>query len=71
METASTMPRRAGRASAGSSRLAAAYLSGVEAKDPAAGLLAAVTVLASAFLAAYLPAKRASRLDPMATLRQE
>ncbi len=52
-------------------RLATSQLTGVQPNDPMAAGLAIVTVLTSALFAAYLPARRASRLDPVATLRQE
>ncbi len=55
----------------GASRLIASRLFGVAPEDPAT-LAAAITLLtAVAFFAAYLPAQRASRLEPMAALRQE
>jgi predicted permease len=54
-----------------SSRLVASMLFSLSATD-AASLLAAVAVmLASAALAGYLPARRASRIDPMVALRHE
>jgi predicted permease len=54
-----------------SSRLVASMLFGLHATD-AASLLAAVAVmLAIAALAGYLPARRASRVDPMVALRYE
>jgi predicted permease len=54
-----------------SSRLVASMLFGLSATD-AASLLAAVAVmLAIAALAGYLPARRASRVDPMVALRYE
>ena len=54
-----------------SSRLVASMLFGLRATD-AASLLAAVTVmLLIAALAGYLPARRASRVDPMVALRYE
>ncbi len=54
-----------------SSRLVASMLFGLGATD-AASLLAAVAVmLAIAALAGYLPARRASRVDPMVALRYE
>ena len=54
-----------------SSRLVASMLFGLRATD-AASLLAAVAVmLAIAALAGYLPARRASRIDPMVALRYE
>jgi ABC-type antimicrobial peptide transport system permease subunit len=54
-----------------SSRLVGSLLFGLRATD-AASLLAAVAVmLAIAALAGYLPARRASRVDPMVALRYE
>ena len=55
----------------GLSRLIAAQLYGVQPSDPAT--LAAVLALmcAVAALAAYLPARRAARVDPMVALRHE
>jgi predicted permease len=54
-----------------SSRLVASMLFGLRPND-AASLLAAVAVmLAIAALAGYLPARRASRVDPMVALRYE
>jgi ABC-type antimicrobial peptide transport system permease subunit len=52
-------------------RAAQSLLFGVETVDPLA-LAAAVVVLAAVmFAAAYLPARRASRVDPMSVLRYE
>jgi ABC-type antimicrobial peptide transport system permease subunit len=52
-------------------RAARSLLFGVEAADPVA-LTAAAAVLAAVMLgAAYLPARRASRVDPMTVLRHE
>ena len=44
-------------------------LRGVSPWDPAAVLLAAAAISATTFIAAYLPARRASALDPVAILR--
>jgi predicted permease len=52
-------------------QLVKAQLFGVEPHDPAALTLATVLLLAMAFAAAYLPARRASRIDPLAALRHE
>jgi putative ABC transport system permease protein len=58
-------------ASLAAGRLVTSLLFGVRPRDPAQ-LLGAVMVLAAATaLAAYLPARRAARLDPMAALREE
>jgi ABC-type antimicrobial peptide transport system permease subunit len=55
----------------GASRLIASRLYGVAAGDPIAIGLATGLLLLVALGAAYLPARKASRLDPMAALRQE
>ncbi len=58
-------------AALGLGRLAAGLLFGVAPADPAS-LAAAVAVLGgAAAVAAYLPARRAARIDPMAALRSE
>ena len=46
-------------------------LFGVEPRDPATFALAVAVLLAVAGIAAYLPARRASRLEPVAALRSE
>ena len=43
----------------------------VSATDPKTLIVAALAVVAVAFLAAYVPARRAGRVDPIALLRQE
>jgi predicted permease len=53
------------------SRLIGSRLYGVAPQDPLTLLFAIELLLAVALTAAYLPARRASRLDPMAALRQE
>jgi putative ABC transport system permease protein len=52
-------------------RVLAAQLFGVTAHDPAVFLTAALVLGTTGLLAAYLPARRAARLDPMAALREE
>jgi predicted permease len=52
------------------SRLIASRLHGVSAQDPLTLTLAACVLVLVALISAYLPARRASRVDPMAALRQ-
>jgi putative ABC transport system permease protein len=53
------------------SRMLAGLLFGVTATDPLTFAGAAAVLLLVAFLASYLPARRAARLDPLAVLRLE
>ena len=53
------------------SRFLRQFLFGLEPNDPATIVVAAATLTFVAFLAAFLPARRASRLDPMNALRRE
>ena len=53
------------------SRIVANMLYGVNPLDPAVYLLAAVLLTAAATIAAYLPARRATRVDPVIALRHE
>lgn len=53
------------------SRLVASMLFGLRGNDPLSLLAAVFTMLAIAALAGYLPARRASRVDPMIALRYE
>jgi len=53
------------------SKLVKSFLFGVKPSDPVSLALAASTLFAAALLAGYLPARRASRIDPMAALRHE
>jgi predicted permease len=52
-------------------RLVTSLLFGVRPRDPLQLAGAVLILAAAAALAAYLPARRASRLDPMAALREE
>ena len=53
------------------SRLLASLLVGISAADTFTWLLVPPVLMAAAFLACWLPARRASRVDPMAALRSE
>ena len=53
------------------SRLVASLLYGIRPNDPGNLVLAVLVLTGFATLAAYLPARRASRLDPMLALREE
>jgi putative ABC transport system permease protein len=53
------------------SRLIGSRLYGIAPQDPLTLSLAIGLLLAVALCAAYLPARRAARLDPMTALRQE
>jgi ABC-type antimicrobial peptide transport system permease subunit len=53
------------------SRLIASQLYGVAPEDPLTLTLAIGLLMLAALIAAYLPARRASKLDPMTALRQE
>ena len=46
-------------------------LYGMKPNDPLALTLAVITLLGAALLAGYLPARKASRIDPMVALRHE
>jgi predicted permease len=52
-------------------RLVRAQLFGLEPTDPTAFVVAVIVLVALAAVASYLPARRASRIDPMTALRQE
>jgi ABC-type antimicrobial peptide transport system permease subunit len=52
-------------------RFVASFLYGLKPNDPLTLLLAAAVLAGVAFAAGYLPARRASLLDPMTALREE
>jgi len=53
------------------SRFVASFLYGVKPNDPWTLALAVAALAAVAFGAAWIPARRAARLDPMVALRDE
>jgi ABC-type antimicrobial peptide transport system permease subunit len=53
------------------SRLVKSFLFQTQPNDPGTLALAGVVLLSAAILAGYAPARRASRIDPVAALRQE
>ena len=55
----------------GLTRLVASKLYGLKATDPLTITLASLILAAVAMLAGYLPARRASRVDPLIALRYE
>jgi ABC-type antimicrobial peptide transport system permease subunit len=53
------------------SRLVVTQLYGIESSDPATLATAAAILLAVALFASYIPARRASKVDPLVSLRCE
>jgi len=58
-------------AAAGLTRLMSSLLFGVKALDPLTYAGVAMILIAAAALASYLPARRATRVDPLDALRAE
>jgi ABC-type lipoprotein release transport system permease subunit len=52
-------------------RTARSLLCGLDEHDPATVVMAALVLAAVALAAAYLPARRASSIDPMSALRAD
>jgi macrolide transport system ATP-binding/permease protein len=55
----------------GTSKFVESFLFGVKPNDPGALMLAVATLLAAALIAGWVPARKASRIDPMIALRHE
>ena len=53
------------------SKLIESFLFGMKPNDPLALIGSVVALVVAAILAGYLPARNASRMDPMTALRQE
>jgi predicted lysophospholipase L1 biosynthesis ABC-type transport system permease subunit len=55
----------------GASRLVESFLYGIKANDPVAMASAVAILLGAALLAGFVPARKASRIDPISALRHE
>jgi predicted permease len=55
----------------GMARLIAGFLYGISPTDPIAFAMTTLLLTATAFIACYVPARRASRIDPLVALRNE
>ena len=58
-------------ASFGLNRFLATLLFGVKTSDPITYAAVAIILVSVAFLAAYIPARRATKIDPLVALRYE
>jgi putative ABC transport system permease protein len=58
-------------ASMAASRLLTSFLFGLSGIDPVTYAAVAVVLVAASLLAAFLPARRATRIDPLVALRYE
>jgi predicted permease len=55
----------------GTSKFVASFLFGVKPNDASSLLVSVIILVSAALLAGYIPARRASRIDPMIALRHE
>jgi ABC-type antimicrobial peptide transport system permease subunit len=55
----------------GASKFVESFLYGMKPNDPIAFAAAVAILLGAALLAGYVPARKASRIDPMIALRHE
>ena len=53
------------------SKFVASFLYGIQPNDPVALALAVLTLLGAALVAGYVPARKASRIDPIIAVRHE
>jgi len=58
-------------AALGTSKFVNSFLFGLKPNDPVSLSVAVAILLSAALLAGYMPARKASRIDPVAALRQE